>query len=281
MKVEVQSTELVNIIKSSNSSEILLWILSAILHNKFQGAFFYLHILHILRGILGFFILFKMPRSNELVEAMESVQYKKDLERKIFNDYTRNIINIETFTKAKSLQYYMLVYMIMTLLNVFIDLIDLISGLSKFDDEGHTNADKINICVNFFIVFIYLGKFFILIFLYFNLAIDFTYVFWFSALNYIFPKKYLDPITDGFYGMFEKTKTFFKFGKKETDLKSEDLMTKNQENKPIMNSNSNKNEQVDLNVENRNQNENAFDNANPYPRIDNSRNNADAENLDQ
>lgn len=158
MKVEIQITELVNIIKSSNSSEILLWILSVILYNKFQGAFLYLHILHFIRGILGFFILWKMPRSNELVEAMESERYKKDRERKIFNDYTRNVINLETFTKAMSLQYFMLVYMIITLLNIFIDMIDMINILSKFDAEGHDNTDKINICTNFFTVFLYLGK---------------------------------------------------------------------------------------------------------------------------
>lgn len=158
MKVEVQLTEIVNIIKTSNSSEILLWVLSMILHNKFQGAFLYLHFLHFLRGILGFFILYKMPRSNELVEAMENEKNKKEMETKIFNDYTRYLINKETFAKAKSLQYFMLVYMIFTLLNVFIDLIDLISHLSKFDVTDHTNSDKINICVNLFIIFLYIGK---------------------------------------------------------------------------------------------------------------------------
>lgn len=158
MKVEIQSTELVNIIKSSNSSEILLWILSAMLHNKFQGVFLWFHILHLIRGFLGFFILYKMPRSNELVEAMESEKFKKDRETKIFNDYTRKIINLETFEKAKSLKCFMLIYMILTILNIFIDLLDLISGLSKFDDKDHSNSDKINICTNFFIVCIYLGK---------------------------------------------------------------------------------------------------------------------------
>ena len=157
MKVEIQLTELVNIVKVSISSEIMLWILSLILHNEFQGVFLYLHILHFIRGILGLFILYKMPRSNELVEAMESDKYKKDMEKKIFNDYTRHVINLETFTKAKSLQCFMLIYMIITLLNIFIDLIDFISGLTKFDEEGHSNSDKINICTKFFIVFFYLG----------------------------------------------------------------------------------------------------------------------------
>jgi hypothetical protein len=158
MKVEIQATELVNIVKSSIFSEISLWVLSAILHNKFQGAFIYFHFLHVLRAIFGIVILYKMPRSNELVEAMESEKYQKDMEKKIFNDYTRNIINLEIFTKASSLNMFMLIYMIITLLNIFLDIIDFIMGLSEFDGEGHSNSDKINICVNFFIVFLYLGN---------------------------------------------------------------------------------------------------------------------------
>ena len=99
-------------------------------------------------------------------------------------------------------------------------------------------------------------------------------MFWFSTLTYIFPKKFADPITDGFYGLFDKTKAFFKFGKKETDLKSENLTDKNLENKPIINSNAN------LDVENRNQNDNkAFNNA--YPSLDDNKKTPDEENLDQ
>ncbi len=83
-------------------------------------------------------------------------------------------------------------------------------------------------------------------------------------MGYIFPRKYLDPITDGFYGMFSKIKTYFKFGKKETDLQSEDLNNKNLniENNPIF-GNGVRNEinnQSGLEVENRNQNDNGFNN---------------------
>jgi hypothetical protein len=158
MKVEIQLTELVNIVKSSIFSEIALWILSAILHNSFQGAFIYFHFLHVIRGLVGIVILYSMPRSCDLVDAMESEKYQKDLEKKIFNDYTRNIINLEIFTKANKLNMIMLIYMILTLLNIFLDIIDFIAGLSEFDGQGHSNSDKINICVNFFIVFLYLGK---------------------------------------------------------------------------------------------------------------------------
>ena len=88
-------------------------------------------------------------------------------------------------------------------------------------------------------------------------------------MNYIFPKKYIDPITDGFYGLFYKTKAFFKFGKKETDLKNEALMNKNHENNPIISNNIQSNNQKDSG------NNKAFDNSvnldveNNYPKLDN------------
>lgn len=111
---------------------------------------------------------------------------------------------------------------------------------------------------------------------------DFNYVFWFSGLHYIFPKKYIDPITDAFYGLFYKTKAAFKFGKKETDLRNEDLMNKNQqENNPI-----NPPKNANQSMERKDNKDNGFNNpgldlennnanvSNPYPRID-------EENLDQ
>jgi hypothetical protein len=87
-------------------------------------------------------------------------------------------------------------------------------------------------------------------------------------MSYIFPKKYIDPITDGFYGMYSKIKTHFKFGKKETDLKSEDLNNKNLniENNPIFGDGVRieNNNQGGLQVENRYQNDDGFNNNN-YP----------------
>lgn len=86
--------------------------------------------------------------------------------------------------------------------------------------------------------------------------------------------------------MYDKTKAYFKFGKKETDLKDENIK-QNYEQKPII-SNTNLNHQS-LNVSNRNQRSDGFDNAvnldneinNPYPNLDNNRNDNNEVNLDR
>lgn len=158
MKLEIKNTELVNLIRSSNVSEILLWILSIIVVGKFNTIFIILHSLHFIRGVIGLFVLFKMPQSYQIVQGMESEINKEDRENKIFNDYTRKIIDVEIFEKTKPLKNLTLVYLILTLINVFIDLIDFLNSLSKFNGEFEDYIEKISVYVNFIIAVIYIGK---------------------------------------------------------------------------------------------------------------------------
>ena len=158
MKLEIKNTEMMNLIRSSNVSEILLYILSIIIVGGNNTIFIILHSLHIIRGVLGLFVLFKMPQSYQVVKGMESEGNKEDMENKIFNDYSRKIINLEIFEKAKPLKNLTLFYFIFTILNVFIDIIDFINSLSKFDRQYENNVEKITIFVNFIIAVLYIGK---------------------------------------------------------------------------------------------------------------------------
>jgi len=49
-------------------------------------------------------------------------------------------------------------------------------------------------------------------------------MFWFQTLKYTFPQQYLNPINDAFSGLYNKAKLVFRIGKKETDLKKEELI---------------------------------------------------------
>lgn len=163
MKLEIKNTEMINLIRSSNVSEIVLYIFSIIVVGGYNTVFIILHSLHFIRGILGLFVLFKMPQSYHVVQGMESEKNKEDMENKIFNDYARKIINVEVFEKAKPLKNLILAYLILTLLNVFIDLIDFLNSLSKFNSELEDYVEKITIFVNFIIAVIYIGKNFFLV----------------------------------------------------------------------------------------------------------------------
>jgi len=159
MKLEIKNTEMVNLIRSSNVSEILLWIFSIVVIGKFNTVFIILHFLHFIRGLIGLFVLFKMPQSYQVVEGMESEKNKEDMENKIFNDYSRQIINTDIFEKAKPLKNLTLAYLILTLLNVFIDLIDFLNSLSKFNSKYEDNIEKITLLVNFIVALMYIGKY--------------------------------------------------------------------------------------------------------------------------
>ncbi len=77
-------------------------------------------------------------------------------------------------------------------------------------------------------------------------------------MKYTFPHHYLSPISDAFSGLFNRTKAFFKFGKKETDLKAEEII-----NNKNTNQNSNMGAQIkDLEINPINNKNN--DNLNPH-----------------
>lgn len=59
-------------------------------------------------------------------------------------------------------------------------------------------------------------------------------MFWFQTLKYTFPLKYLSPINDAFSGLYNRAKLVFRIGKKETDLKTEEII-----NNPNRSSNAN------------------------------------------
>jgi len=160
MKLEIKNVELINLIRSSNISEILLWVLSMMIILEYNTLFVILHILHAIRGILGLFLLIKIPQSYEIVQGMESEKYREDLENKIFNDFTRKIINIEVIEKSKQLKNLSILYVIITLINIFVDLIDYLNSLSKFNHVEDDNDQKISLLVNFVIAILYLGKLF-------------------------------------------------------------------------------------------------------------------------
>jgi len=160
MKIEVKNTELNNLIEYSNTSEVLLYLLSLIVIGGSNTIFIILHFLHLIRGILGLILLIKIPQSYNVVRGMESEKNKDDRENKIFNDYARKIIDIEVFEKAKSLKKITVVYLILTLLNIFIDLIDFLNSLAKFNDNIKNSSEKITLYVNFIIAILYIGKYF-------------------------------------------------------------------------------------------------------------------------
>lgn len=159
MKIEIKMHEFIDLIRFSNQSEISLWILSVVLYFKspenYSNLFVWIHVIHIIRGLIGFLLMIKLPRSYKLVEAMEVSN--KEMETKLFNDIAREVINKEVVVKLQGMKGWMITYFALTFINFVFDLIDFFYCLSNIDKTGQPNNVKIILLTYLAMSFLYLG----------------------------------------------------------------------------------------------------------------------------
>jgi hypothetical protein len=162
MKIEIKINEFVDLIRFSNQSEISLWILSIVLYvnspKEYSYIFVWIHLLHVLRGLVGFLIMIKLPRSYEIVESMKNVS-EKDLETKLFNDIARNVVKKEVIEKIQGMKNFLIFYFGLTFVNFIFDAVDFLYMLSHLDKKGMQNNEKVVTLSLFIIVLLYLCKY--------------------------------------------------------------------------------------------------------------------------
>lgn len=160
IKLEIKATEFIDLIRFANQSEISLWIVSLVLHQEGYSGFLWFHVLHLVRGLIGFFLLFKFPKSGDVIDQM--ALNKQDIENNIFNDLARKSVNTRIFEPFKTMKPLLVIYMLMTVINFCIDSLDFFYQLSKFDKKDESLNAKVYLFVNFLIAILYLGEFKIL-----------------------------------------------------------------------------------------------------------------------
>lgn len=162
MKIEIIVNEFVDLVRFANQSEISLWILSLVLYTnspkEYSNAFIWIHFIHVIRGLIGFFIMLKLPRSYQIVEAMKNVS-EKELETKLFNDIARSVVKKEVVEKVHGMKGSLIFYFILTFVNFMFDLIDFLYTLTHLDKVGLENNEKVILLSLFIIALLYLGKF--------------------------------------------------------------------------------------------------------------------------
>ena len=162
MKVEVKVHEFYDLVRFSNQSEISLWILSVILYfnspKDFTNVLVWVHILLLIRGLMGFLILLKLPRSYTVVEAMKDIP-EKELETKLFNDLARDVVKREVVEKMEGIKCWLIVYFILTFINFIFDIIDFLYVLANVDRKGLSNNYKVVLLTYLIIAFLYIGIF--------------------------------------------------------------------------------------------------------------------------
>ena len=222
MKTDIKLHDFLKLLRNSNTAELSIWTISVVLFanipknfpilkegetskSKFIGAFLWFHIMHILRACLGMYIGYKLPRSYQIMDALQKIS-DEQLEKTLFNDIIRENILKNGILIIKQKKVFIFAYVILTIINVLIDIIDFLLNLTKIS-KCATN-EKVVFITYLIIVIIYL-------------AIDFSYFFWGGQLKYIFPPDYLRPISDIYIGIIDKAIMTFKLDKLKTNIISE------------------------------------------------------------
>jgi hypothetical protein len=154
--MEVKNNEFLALVKTTSVAESILWFISIVLYLDSGSKYFivWLQIIHLIRGVIGLYILDKVPMSYDLIENM-NVDVKS-LENKVYNDIVRDVIKEKALPKFKEIKLSLLTYFLLTIINFFIDIISFLYSLAHLGDTK--KADLYYLCFFTFSV-VYLGKY--------------------------------------------------------------------------------------------------------------------------
>ena len=222
LKTEIKVHDFLKLLRNSNTAELSIWTISVVLYAnipkdvniikskeeidvKYNGAFIWFHIFHLIRAFLGMFIGYKLPRSYQIMDSLQNLSDEK-LEKTLFNDIIRETLYNQVILVIKERKLIILIYFFSTILNIIFDAIDFFVTLSKLTSAP--SGSKVALITYLFISIIYL-------------VIDFSYFFFAGQLKYIFPSDYLRSITAVYYGSIERVMITFKLRKGKTNIIAE------------------------------------------------------------
>jgi len=221
IKTEIKLHDFIKLYRTCNLGEIALWVMSVIIlistpkdfpklapgekSTKYSTAFIWLHIIHVFRGALGIFLIMTFPKSNYVINSLESYSNQK-FEKTLFNDLIRESIFFNVTEKIKPKKLLVIIFLILTLVNVFFDCLDFLIIL--FSLSGAKSDAKVVFLAYFIISILYI-------------YIDLSFVFWIEHLKYVFPHEYLKSIESLFFGIVDRVLVKFKLKKPKTNVISE------------------------------------------------------------
>lgn len=137
IKAEIKIYEFITMISWTNHIEILVFLAGLLLFFELdeKSGFAIVNVLHLARGICGHIMLCAIPKSHEIMNKIELSS--EEMEEESFNNIIRKQFKKHLFDKLKANQTYITVFFGLTIINLFIDVIDFIVALS---DIGGTNS---------------------------------------------------------------------------------------------------------------------------------------------
>ena len=219
MKTEIKVNDFLKLLRNTNTLELSLWSISVVLFanvpknfpilkegeknkKKYNGTFIWFHLFHIIHAFFGMYIGYKLPRSFQIMDSLQSLTREK-LAKTLFNDLIREILYDKVVLVVKKHKIFVIIYFIVALINIFIDVIEFFYFLINI--PGISDSARVEFLTYFFINVIYLIS-------------NFTYFFFFGQLKYIFPRIYIDSISRVYLCVTDAIKVLFKLKKEKTDI---------------------------------------------------------------
>ena len=222
MKTEIKVHDFLKLLRNSNTAELSLWTISVVLfanipkdfpvlkegetsRAKYSGIFLWFHLLHVLRGCLGMYVGYKLPRSYQIMDILQNIQ-NEELEKTLFNDIIRETLLKNAIFVIKEKKIVIFAYFVLTILNFIFDIIDFLVTLVNIS-KCAASAKAV------FITYLIIGIIY--------MVVDLAYFFWGGQLRYIFPPDYLKPISELYHGIIDRAILTFKLDKFKTNIVSE------------------------------------------------------------
>ena len=219
MKTEIKVHDFLKLIRNTNTLELSLWTISVVLYanvpknfpilkpgeknkSKYSGTFLWFHILHVVRACIGMFVGYKLPRSFQIMDFLQDLS-KEKLAKTLFNDIIRETIYNKVILVIRKYKVHIFLYFLLTILNIIIDVIEFFYILFKI--PGISDSARIEFITYFIINIIYLH-------------INFSYIFYFGQLKYIFPPIYLNSISKVYICLSDTVRALFKLKKEKTNV---------------------------------------------------------------
>ena len=189
-KVEIKFNSLIRLIYNTCLYEIALWVLTFFLFLSSPKEMYYTWILivHILKAILGYILLDKMPKTFEIIENIaKNPNFSED---KII-ELIKKELKESFIIKWEENKGKFLAYLIVTIACFGIDFILSVTQMIYFGKNEWLLAQT---CMLFFLIIF--------------LVMDVIYFIWFLTLKFSLPEDIIIPITKAIIGSIDDIKIF-------------------------------------------------------------------------
>jgi len=189
-KVEIKFNSLIKLIYNTCLYEIVLWILTFFLYLSAPKDMLYTWVLlvHILKAILGFILLNKMPKTFEIIE---NVGKNPNFDEDKIIDLIKKEIKETFIIKWEENKGKFLIYLIVTIMCFGIDFILFMTQLISF---GKNEWILTQTCMLFFLVIF--------------LVVDIIYFIWLGTLKFSLPNDIISPVRKAIIGSIDDIKIF-------------------------------------------------------------------------